>query len=99
MRIRLHDNETIVAIDTHDGRLVEIRYRLVDKSKGARGIAVRFGDWRASGSGLVYPYSARGYEDGRTVFDMATQTVEVDPPLPESLFSAGLDRAGPSRSR
>ena len=94
MRIAQHDNATLLSIDRSEGRLVEIRYELKDRSGPPRTSSVRFGDWRATAGGLVYPYSARGREDGRDVFEVTTRDVEVDVPLTESLFTGGMGTAG-----
>lgn len=94
VRIAQHDNATLLSIDRSEGRLVEIRYELKDRSGPPRTISVRFGDWRATAGGLVYPYSARGREDGRDVFEVTTRDVEVDVPLTESLFTGGMGTAG-----
>lgn len=94
VRMVQHGNETVVAIDRNDGRLLELRYVLKDRDAQTRALSVRLSDWRAAPGGLVYPHVARGREDGRQVFEVTTRKIEVDTALSDEVFSAGIAEAG-----
>lgn len=94
VRLLQQGNETVMAIDRNDGRLLELRYVLKDRDLRSRSLAVRLSDWRAAPGGVVYPHVARGRENGSPVFEVTTRTVEVDAALSDELFSAGMSEAG-----
>jgi hypothetical protein len=91
VRVRQGDNETLMSIARSDGRLIEIRYRLRDRGGAERAMKVAFDRWTPSaGGGVVYPQLARGFEDGKKVFDVTTTRVETNVELAATLFSAGF---------
>ena len=94
VKIAQNENETTLVVARDDGRLVEIRYALKDDEGRNRSLVVRFDAWTRHPSGLVYPYRVRGFEQGQQVLEARVRDVQVNVPLAETLFSAGI---GPAR--
>lgn len=88
------DNVTTMLIGRSDGRPVEIRYDLVAADASRRSVHVRFADWKTGPSGLRYPHTARGRENGKPVFEIVTRKVDVDIPLSATLFTGTGDSPG-----
>ncbi len=88
--------EVLFAIDAASGLL---RASALPGNAGAEGAAeVLYGDWRPV-DGLQMPFAIENRAGGRTRVRIVLDAVQIDPPLPESLFAMPAGAEAPADAK